>query len=281
MKCKIVSDSSSNAFTAEHVPFASVPLHIIVGEEEFIDNAAVDLQHMEEALSSCTSSSTACPGTGTWLDAFGDAETIFCVTITSSLSGSYASAMMAKEEYERQYPDRHVYVIDSLSTGPEMVLIMEKLQELILSGMDGEQIFQEIHAYTQHTHLLFSLESLSNLAKNGRVSKTVAALAGILGIRVVGQASEKGELEMLSKCRGEQCTLSCIVKCMGKLGYTNGRIRIAHNNNEETARKLMTQIQESFDGTDIQIVPTGALCSYYAEKGGLLVGFEEKKEAAR
>lgn len=281
MKCKIVSDSSSNIVTLEHVPFASVPLHIIVGEEEFIDNASVDLQHMEKALSACTSSSTACPGMGTWLDAFEDAEMIFCVTITSSLSGSYASAVMAKEEYEKLYPDRHVYVIDSLSTGPEMVLILEKLQELILSGMDGERIFQEIQAYTRHTHLLFSLESLSNLAKNGRVSKTVAALAGILGIRVVGQASAEGELEMLSKCRGEQCTLSCIVKCMGKLGYTNGRIRIAHNNNEETARKLATQIQETYDGTDIQIVSTGALCSYYAEKGGLLVGFEEEKGAVR
>ncbi len=281
MKYKIVSDSSSNVFALEHVPFASVPLHIIVGEEEFIDNESVDLRHMEEALSSCTSSSTACPGTGTWLEAFEDAETVFCVTITSSLSGSYASAMMAKEEYEKQYPDRHVYVIDSLSTGPEMILIMEKLQELILSGLDRNQIFQEIQAYTQHTHLLFSLQSLSNLAKNGRVSKTVAALAGILGIRVVGQASSKGELEMLSKCRGEQCTLSCIMKCMGKLGYTNGRIRIAHNHNEETARKLMLQIQETFDGTDIEIIQTGALCSYYAEKGGLLIGFEEEKGAVR
>lgn len=274
MKYKIVSDSSSNLLSLKDVPFSSVPLHIIVDGVEFIDEEGVDLQRMEEALTVCKSSSTACPGTGDWLSAFGDANTVFCVTITSRLSGSFASAQIAKKEYEQKHPGRHVYVIDSLSTGPEMALILEKLRELILAKKEEETILREIKAYTQHTHLLFSLESLANLAKNGRVSHTIAKLAGILGIRVVGQASEQGELQMLSKCRGEQCALSGIVKSMKAQGYTNGPIRIAHNENEEAARKLMHKLQDTFPVSDIQILPTQALCSFYAEKGGLLVGYE-------
>lgn len=274
MKYKIVSDSTANILALNQVPFASVPLHIMVGSHEFIDDANVNLAQMEEALSSCKVSSTACPGLGDWLSAFEDAEIIFCVTLTSTLSGSYASAQLAKKEYEERFPTRHVYVIDSLSTGPEMVLIIEKLQELILSQKEEESIFCDILEYTQHTHLLFSLESLTNLANNGRISRTVAKLAGILGIRVIGQANFHGELQLLDKCRGEQRALSCIIKHMKEMGYHDGRVRIAHNGNETAAQKLMRQIQDTFEVSDIRIDTTRALCSYYAEKGGLLVALE-------
>ena len=274
MKYKIVSDSSANVFALNQVPFSSVPLHIIVDNHPFIDNETVNLIQLEEALSSCKSSSTACPGSGDWLEAFDDAEVIFCVTITSSLSGSFSSAQLAKQEYEEMFPSRHVYVIDSLSTGPEMALIIEKLQELILSGKDEGVILTEILNYAKHTHLIFALESLTNLANNGRINRTIAKLAGILGIRVIGKASSQGELEMLDKCRGEQRALSCIIKRMKEINYNGGKVRIVHNNNEKTAKKLMSQIQEVFGTVDICIEPTQALCSYYAEKGGLIIGFE-------
>lgn len=274
MKYKIVSDSSANILTLKQVPFVSVPLHIIVGEHQFIDNESVDLVQLEETLSSGKSSSTACPGSGDWLDAFGDAETVFCVTITSSLSGSFSSAQLAKQEYEEKFPSRHVYVIDSLSTGPEMELIIEKLQELILSEKDTETILSEIINYTKHTHLLFALESLTNLANNGRINRTVAKVAGILGIRVIGKASSQGELELLDKCRGEQRALSCVLKRMTEMGYNGSKVRIVHNNNEKAAKKLMAKIKENFQASDICIHPTRALCSYYAEKGGLIIGFE-------
>lgn len=275
MSFKIVTDSSSDLLSLEQAPFASVPLHILIGSHEFIDDADVDLAQMEAVLASHKGrSGTACPGTNDWLQAFQDAETVFCVTITSALSGSYGSAVAAKKEYEELYPGRHVHVIDSLSTGPEMVLIVEKLQELILSGKDEEEILREITDYMRHTALLFSLETLTNLANNGRVNPTVAKLAGILGIRVVGQASSQGELQLLNKCRGEQCALSSIVKHMKQKGYNGGKIRISHNNNEKAATELMSQIQEAFPGSDIRINQARALCSFYAEKGGLLVGLE-------
>ncbi|MFQ9515046.1 MAG: DegV family protein [Eubacterium sp.] len=276
MKYKIVSDSSSNILTLKQIPFASVPLHIIVDEHQFIDDETVDLVQMEKALSSCKGSSTACPGPSDWLNAFGDSETIFCVTITSALSGSFSSARIAKQDYEEKFPSRHVYIIDSLSTGPEMELIIEKLQEFILSGKDEKTIYDEILSYTKHTHLLFALESLTNLANNGRINRTIAKIAGVLGIRVIGQASSQGELELLDKCRGEQRALSCVIKRMKEMGYNGGKVRIVHNNNKKAAQKLMSKIQETFKVSDICIAPTRALCSYYAEKGGLIIGFEEE-----
>lgn len=274
MRYKIVSDSAANSLTIEQIPFAQVPLHIIVDDHEFVDDATTNLAHMEDALASCKTSSTACPGMGDWLQAFEDAEYVFCVTLTSTLSGSYASAQMAKQEYEENFPSRHVYIIDSLSAGPEMALILEKLQELLLSDREPEDIYRAIEDYTRHTHLLFSLESLSNLAKNGRISPAAAKLAGLLGIRVVGQASVKGELQPLAKCRGERSAISCIVKQMKELHYCGGRVRIAHNGNEKAARKLARELWHEFPDSNIEIGATGALCSYYAEKGGLMIGLE-------
>ncbi len=275
MKYKIVSDSSSDILALPQVPFASVPLHIIIGSHEFIDDKDVDLELLEKTLAAHKGpSSTACPSVGDWLKAFGDAETVFCVTITSALSGSYSFAMAAKKEYEEQFPGRYVHVIDSLSTGPEMALIIEKLQELILSGREREDILQEITAYTRRTHLMFSLETLRNLANNGRVSPAVAKLAGILGIRVVGQASAQGELQLLNKCRGEQCVLSSVLKYMKEMGYQGGKVLISHNGNEKMAAALADSIRESFQASDVRFYTARALCSYYAEKGGLLVGIE-------
>lgn len=275
MKYKIVSDSSSDLLHLEQAPFASVPLHIIVGSHEFIDDANVDLAEMDEVLASHKGrSGTACPGVNDWLEAFGDAEAVFCVTITSALSGSYNSAVSAKKEYEEQFPGRYVHVIDSLSTGPEMQLIIEKLQELIVAGREPEEISSEITDYMRHTRLLFSLETLTNLANNGRISPAVAKLAGILGIRLVGQASPKGELQMLNKCRGKQCVLSSILRHMQRMGYQGGKVRISHNGNESSAAELAAQIKKLFPSSDIRVDAARALCSFYAERGGILVGLE-------
>lgn len=273
---KIVADSSSDVFSLEPLPYASAPLKIITDEKEYVDDQSLDVAQMvDDLLTYSGRSGTACPSTGDWLDAFGEAPYVFCVTITSNLSGSYNSACVAKQEYEEMYPDRHVFVIDSLSAGPELRLIIEKLKELILAGKTYEEICAEITGYQNHADLLFMLESLKNLANNGRVSKLVASAAGILGIRMVGKASEQGTLEPLSKCRGEKKALPTIVQLMDKYGYSGGKVRIAHCFNPEAAAKLKALILEKFASAQIEICKCGALCSFYAEKGGMLVGFEK------
>ena len=119
------------------------------------------------------------------------------------------------------------------------------------------------------------LESMKNLANNGRVSPVVAKMAGILGIRAIGKASDHGTLEMLSKARGEKRALETIVEHMKALGYAGGKVRIAHCLNEGAAKALKEQIQSTFKAVNVQICKCGGLCSFYAEKGGMLIGFEK------
>lgn len=274
---KIVADSSADTLALMGVDFASVPLTIITAEKEYVDNAGLNVAQMtEDLLKYSGKSSTACPGVGDWLASFGDAEEVFCVTITSNLSGSYNAAKIAAGEYMEQYPDRRVWVLDSLSTGPEMRLLLERLRDDVAAGMDFEAICEDVSAYSAKTGLLFVLESMKNLANNGRVSRVAAVAAGLLGIRAVGKASDVGTLEMLEKCRGEKKALAAVVRQMEELDYVGGAVRVSHVGNEEAAQRLRDALAEVFPTADIEVYSARGLCSFYAEKGGLLIGFEKR-----
>lgn len=276
MSFKIVADSSANLLSLDGVDFSSVSLKIITQEKEYVDNQFLDIDRMIAELETYKGkSSTSCPNAGDWMEACQGADEIFALAITSGLSGSYEAALMAGKMYQLENPSAKVHVMDSLSTGPEMQLLIEKIQELHQKGMDFESIKEEITLYQNHTHLLFSLESLKNFANNGRVSPAVASVAGVLGIRIVGRASDRGTLELLHKCRGRSCTMKKILKEMKHHGYAGGKVRIAHCNNEEGAKELLSMIEQLYGECDIQILPCRGLCCYYAEKGGLLVGFED------
>lgn len=107
----IVADSSANLFQADRAGFMPVPMKIIAGD---------------------------------WLHAFGDAEEVYGVSLTSHLSGCYNAACIAAEEYMAEHPGRKVFILDSLSTGPELELLIEKYPELIEAGYAFDVIQQRI-----------------------------------------------------------------------------------------------------------------------------------------
>ena len=269
MKTKIVVDSSSNLYTLSGVDFACVPLKIVTDDGEYLDTAELDAVGMAQTLRSYKGKTgTSCPNVADWLAAYEGAEEVFVVTITGTLSGSYNAAQLAAEEYRQEHEGARVFVLDSLSAGP------------VQAGCAFDDAAEKILAYHRHTHLLFSLESLANLARNGRVKPAVAAVARMLGIRVIGQASEAGELEVLCKTRGEHGALERIVLEMKGRGFVSGRVHIAHCGNPDAADRLKKMLHAVFPGAQVDVSPCGGLCSYYAELGGLMVGYEDNEAPA-
>lgn len=277
IKYKIVADSSADSiYFKSDIPFQSVPLKIIAGEKEFVDANNLDVKAMVEYLKTYKGkSSTACPSVIDFVDAFSDAENIICVAITGTLSGSYNAACIAKEEYTSKYPDRNVYVINSLSAGPELKLIIEKAEELIKNNTPFDEICKTLDSYMNKTGLVFALECLNNLARNGRCNPIVAKAAGLLGIRIVGKASDIGNLQPLDKPRGADKSLSKLFERMLSEGYNGGKVRIDHCFNKDGAKALKEMIVSKFTKADVKIDTTYGLCSFYAENGGMLVGFEK------
>ena len=275
LKIKLVADSSINLLSFEGFDYASVPMKVVAGETEYVDDAKLDLPGMLKGLKEYKGKSgTACPSVGDWLEAFGDADVVLGVTITSNLSGCYNASQVAAREYLKKRPDAKVFILDSYSTGPEMHLLLEKYAELIDQGLSFEEIVEAIKQYSKKTHLMFSLASLSNFAKNGRVSPAVAAAVGLLNIRIVGKASDEGTLEPMHKCRGEKKAMAQLLSCMEAVGFKGGQVHLCHTFNPEMAQKFADMLKQKYEDVTYTIRQNLGLCSYYAEEGALLVGFE-------
>lgn len=275
MKIKIVTDSASNMMELEGVDFESAPLKISTKERDYVDDANIDIEEMANYMKSYKGKSgTACPGVGDWLNAFEGYDIVYCVTIISKLSGSYNAAMTAKQQYEEENPGKKVFVLDSYSAGPEMKLHLMKIRDLVLEGKDFDTVCKEAQAYkNEHTSLVFCLESMNNLANNGRVSPAVAKIATMLGIRVIGDVSEEG-LHPTDKVRGEKKAVACNFSNMKRLGYKGGKLLIDHCYNEKAANALKDTVLAEFPNAEVIVDRTRGLCTFYAEKGGLMIGFE-------
>ena len=281
-KFKIVADSSADllglpeSLDCGDIAFESVPLKILTDEKEYVDNKDLDVPGMVAELAeykgrSCTS----CPNADEWLNSFGDTENVFCVPISGNISGSLNAAVIAKDMYETEFPGRRVYVVNTLSAGPELRLAVEKICELIRAGAEFDEICSGVEKYTEKTGLLFLLQSARNFANNGRINPLIAKGIGLLGIRLLGRASDDGKLQLLEKCRGAEKALAGIVRQLKLLGCKAGKLRITHCLNAPFAEKVKEALKKEFKGSEIVVYECRGLCSFYAELGGLLVGFEK------
>lgn len=275
MKRKIVADSSCDIWELNGVDFAVAPITISTDNKHYVDNQELDVHLMSEELAKYKGvSHTACPSVGSWLDCYEGFDEIFVITLTGAMSGTYNSAMTAKGIYEEENENVKVHVFDSLSTGPEMRLLIEKLKEMIEEDLPFEEIVEKGQDYLNHTRLFFALKSLHNFAMNGRVSKTVASAIGVLNISIFATASEKGTIQQISKCRGEKKVVKSMIEHLEDAGYHGGKVRISHADNLKLAHNVRDKILELYPNADIIVYPMGGLCTYYAEIGGLLVGCE-------
>lgn len=275
MKRKIVADSSCDIWELNGVDFAVAPITISTDNKHYVDNQELDVRLMSEDLAKYKGvSHTACPSVGSWLDCYEGYDEVFVVTLTGAMSGTYNSAMTAKGIYEEENENVKVHVFDSLSTGPEMRLLIEKLKEMIEEDLTFEEIVEKGQDYLNHTRLFFALKSLHNFAMNGRVSKTVASAIGVLNISIFATASEEGTIQQISKCRGEKKVVKSMIEHLENAGYHGGKVRISHADNLKLAHNVRDKILELYPHADIIVYPMGGLCTYYAEIGGLLVGCE-------
>ena len=279
MSWMIVSDSSCELRRLENpapgLSFATVPMKIRVGEREFVDNAALDTNAMMAAMHNYAgASTTACPSPEEWAEKFLQADKVLAVTISSNLSGSYNSALAAREMVLESCPEKQIYVLDSLSTGGEMALAIWKANELAAQGLGFDELVKEWEIWFSQRQILFALASFDNLVKNGRLSRIAGLVAGVMNMRVVGRGSEEGRLEMLHKTRGETRMLALLLEEMDHRGYT-GQVPavISHCQNEKAALMLKTGIERRWPRARAVVLPCSGLTSFYAESGGVIVGY--------
>ncbi len=279
MTWSIISDSScdlpSNAFDGQNLYFAKVPLKIIVGSTEYIDDDTLIVNSMLIKMKNYSgASSSACPSPEEWAQEFRKSDCTIAVAMTSALSGTYNSAVIAKNLVLEEFPNKKIHVIDSRSTAGDIVLILRKAAELIAAGLNFEEVVKQTEEYSKGLILLFALGSYNNLIKTGRMSRVAGILATTLGIRAVASNTPEGEIRVLHKPRGEERAIQRIVETMSELKNMAGQpVVISHCNNPQGAQRLKELIIHTCFTTKVTILQTRGLTSFYTESGGFLVGF--------
>ncbi len=279
VKWKIIADSGCDYRRLDNLAtdttFESIPLTIQVEDQVFIDNQDLNIDQMMKVMeASKHAASSACPSPQVYMAAFDGADYVFVVTITGGLSGSFNSARVARDMYLESHPDAQIHLIDSLSAGGEMDLLVAELNRLIGQGLPYEKVVEGITAYQKRTKLLFVLAKVDNLVKNGRLSRLIGAVVGLLNIRMVGEASHEGKLELLDKARGHKKSVKSAFSEMKKAGYAGGRITIAHRNADKFCADFSALVLAEFPQAKIEKVATSGLVSFYGEENGLLMGYE-------
>ena len=216
MKFKIVADSScdlSNEFIIDdNVGFEIVPLSINIDQNCFIDNDSLNIDEMLLCMKNSKSAAkTSCPSPFFFTNSYEEADYVFVVTISSKLSGTYNSAYLGAIESNNK-----VHVIDSKGTSGMMILIIDKLYELIKSGLEFEKIIDEIERYQKSLNLLFVLDKFDNLVKNGRMSKLTAIAATALFIKPLCIAKD-GQISIHEKPKTMKASLIRFVNNIGNL----------------------------------------------------------------
>lgn len=273
---KLIIDSSSNMKSDPDHNVEVVPLTISFGGKDYIDDQNLNIREfLNDMNQNQVAGKTTCPSIQAWLNALEGTEKAIIITMTSGMSGTFSSALQAKTMYEEKHPTSQIIVVDSRSAGPELTIVLHGIEKMIQGDIRFVDLEEVIAKFRMRTHLLFILQSLHNLSLNGRVSPAAAKVAGLLKINLIGTASKEGKLEPLTKARGMKKAMRELLKYMKDNNYHGGEVIIDHCENEKDAEIIKDKILAEYPDAQVTIRPMRGLCSFYAEEGGIMVGFHE------
>lgn len=256
------------------------PLTITIDDTHYVDDGTVDIPPYLAAMKASKNPvRSACPSPDLYAEDIKAADDdCFIITLSSKLSGSHNAAVLGVQLAEEDMPEKKVHVFDSESASAGETYLALMIHDLITAGKSFEQIVETVEEKIRSMHTLFVLDSLDNLVKNGRISKTVALLANVLSIRLLMSDDGHGSIKNISKARGIKGALTQMVETCRKhtegLATASQRLVISYCNCPERARQVRDMIREKCPAIgEIVMTPTSALSSMYANDGGVVIAY--------
>ena len=256
------------------------PLTITIDDTHYVDDGTVDIPPYLAAMKASKNPvRSACPSPDLYAEDIKAADDdCFIITLSSKLSGSHNAAVLGVQLAEEDMPEKKVHVFDSESASAGETYLALMIHDLIAAGKSFEQIVETVEEKIRSMHTLFVLDSLDNLVKNGRISKTVALLANVLSIRLLMSDDGHGAIKNISKARGIKGALTQMVEPCRKhtegLAAASQRLVISYCNCPERARQVRDMIREKCPAIgEIVMTPTSALSSMYANDGGVVIAY--------
>ena len=256
------------------------PLTITIDDTHYVDDGTVDIPPYLAAMKASKNPvRSACPSPDLYAEDIRATEgDCFIVTLSAKLSGSHNAASLGVQLAQEDLPEQKVHVFDSESASAGETYIALMIHDLIAAGKSFEQIVELVEEKIRSMHTLFVLDSLDNLVKNGRISRTVALLANVLSIRLLMSDDGHGAIKNISKARGIKGALGQMVETCRKhtegLAAASQRLVISYCNCPERARQVRDMIREKCPAIgEIILTPTSALSSMYANDGGIVIAY--------
>lgn len=282
MAVKFIVDSACDILPAEakELGIIHLPLKVIFGEEEFAD--AVNLSHeefYEKLVESDVFPSTSQVPPADFEDAYervikeGDEAVV--ITVSGKLSGTYQSAMIAKEDYEEK-----VFVVDSENVAVGERILVYKGLKYAAEGLSAKEIAERLDEDKKRIRLMALLDTLEYLKKGGRISSAVAFAGGLLSIKPVVAISEGG-IELVGKARGSKQGNNLLRELISKsngIDFDEPFVLAYSGLSDKLLRKYMKDSAELWEGKveDLPVCTVGCAIGAHVGPGAIAVAFFEK-----
>ena len=277
MRYKIVIDSCGELLDEwkNDERFESVPLTLMVGAEQIIDDETFNQADFLKKVAACPECpKSACPSPERYMRAYDcEAEHIYAVTLSSELSGSYNSALLGRNLVLEDHPEKKIHVFNSRSASIGQSLIGMKIRECEEAGMSFEDVVETVEHYIEGQHTFFVLENLDTLRKNGRLSKVKALVASALKIKPVMGSTDEGSICQLDQARGmNRAMIKMVEQVIEKNPDSADKtLAISHCNCPARAQVLKEAFEERMKLAKIIVLDTAGVSSMYANDGGVIV----------
>ena len=279
MRVKIIVDSTVDLLPEMKQRMAVVPLTVHFGQEEYVDGVTITHKEFYEKLVESDvlpSTSQATPA------AFGEVfeqvaaagESAVVLTLSSKLSGTYQSAVIAAQDFE------NIYVVDTGSAAIGAGILAELAQQLADRGMDAAAIAARLEQEKGNVRIVAMVDTLEYLKRGGRISKTVAFAGGLLNIKPV-LSIEDGEIHMLGKARGSKQGNNLLVQQIQKAGGVDFEkpVLLGYTGMSDLLlKKYMEDSKHLWEnGTDsLRYTVVGSVIGTHAGPGAVAVAFFKK-----
>lgn len=270
-KIKIITDSSADMPKElfKQLDIDVVPLLINFGEESYLDGIDIDLETLfnkinNETVFPSTAQITPIRFQEVYKKYLDDGYKIISIHLSSEMSGTYQSACLAKSALESD----DIYVVDSRSVTAGLALLCLRAAKLRDVGKTIEEIINDIENNKDKIRSSLCFESLDNLIKGGRISKTVGVVTGMLGIKLILEVKE-GVMAVKDKVRGSKKAVKRIIKDIETEGVMADMPVILVNVNSDD---ICSQIKDYLNEKHINIIETSVGCTVGIHSGNNATG---------
>ena len=281
MSYQIITDSCCDYPTPmyETLGLTFVPLTVEFRGETFDDKNDDSLKGMYDGLRAGEVAKTSAVNPSRWSEviepALEQGQDVLVLAFSSGLSTTCHSAVMAANELQEKYPERKIYVVDTLSASLGEGLLVWYACKKRDEGLSLEALRDWVTEMRFHLCHWFTVDDLMYLKRGGRISATTAIVGTMLGIKPVLHMDDEGHLISMSKARGRKASIEALAAKMGELGkdYDNSTVFICHGDCIDDARYLEKIVREKYGAKNVVIGYTGAVIGSHSGPGTLALFF--------